>query len=51
MAAKHARHKMRKDKNLKGSDPSEASGHYLFCGFVTMAQSIEHISWFISVHI
>ena len=32
MAAKHARHDMRKDKNFKGSDPSELTAQSLYCG-------------------
>jgi hypothetical protein len=31
MAAKHARHDMRKDKNFKGSDPSELTAQSLYC--------------------
>jgi hypothetical protein len=34
MAAKHARHDMRKDKNFKGSDPSELTAQSLYCAFV-----------------
>ena len=32
MAAKHARHDMREDKNFKGTDPSETTAQYLYCG-------------------
>ena len=31
MAAKHARHDMREDKNFKGTDPSETTAQYLYC--------------------
>jgi hypothetical protein len=31
MAAKYARHDMRKDKNFKGSDPSELTAQSLYC--------------------
>ena len=33
MAAKHARHDMREDKNFKGTDPSETTAQYLYCVF------------------
>ena len=33
MAAKHARHDMREDKNFKGTDPSETTAQYLYCGY------------------
>ena len=32
MAAKHARHDMREDKNFKGTDASETTAQYLYCG-------------------
>ena len=44
MAAKHARHDMREDKNfrgtdilveLSGTDPSETTAQYLYCAVVT----------------
>ena len=35
MAAKHARHNMRKDKNFKGSDPSELTAQSLYCALDT----------------
>ena len=31
MAAKHARHQMREDKNFKGTDPSEITAQSLYC--------------------
>ena len=34
MAAKHARHDMREDKNFKGTDPSETTAQYLYCASV-----------------
>ena len=41
MAAKHARHDMRKDKNFKGSDPSELTAQSLYCGYVTRADKYD----------
>ena len=35
MAAKHARHDMREDKNFKGTDPSETTAQYLYCDMVS----------------
>ena len=31
MAAKHAWHQMREDKNFKGTDQSEITAQYLYC--------------------
>ena len=47
MAAKHARHDMREDKNFKGTDPSETTAQYLYCGLVT---EIEITSWLVSAY-
>ena len=37
MAAKHARHDMREDKNFKGTDPSETTAQYLYCAISAKA--------------
>ena len=39
MAAKHARHDMREDKNFKGTDPSETTAQYLYCGLYRECQA------------
>jgi hypothetical protein len=45
MAAKHARHDMRKDKNFKGSDPSELTAQSLYCGAgIGIANNINKLS-------
>ena len=36
MAAKHARHDMREDKNFTGTDPSETTAQYLYCDITCM---------------
>ena len=33
MAAKHARHDMREDKNFRGTDPSQTTAQYLYCDY------------------
>ena len=44
MAAKHARHPMREDKNFKGTDPSEITAQYLYCGLVGKIKCFVHIT-------
>ena len=49
MAAKHARHDMREDKNFKGTDPSETTAQYLYCAY-TVLQLPTSISDAVTAH-